>query len=456
MILSFNVGRSATPFFSRIFSSRRSKSECLDVAYRGDYHLWRQAIRSRLTISSDARHEDMTAEYPPERRRIKASMQNFVWMATIILSVVILFPKLDQNVLVDFGSSWSAARLLCHGANPYDVRSLLRMEKTTGWVLSEAVVPWNPPWALSIMIPFSFLPFVYAKWVWTAVNGFLILALADYWWRLYGGTLEHRMASWLAALWFFPCIVALYFGQTSLIVLAGVTGIEWSLRRRKTPWLSFFILLAALKPHLLLPMWLILILWLTRQKQWKMLAWASSGIVLACIVVGSFRPEVYSDYVLRVTSIQGPVIWATPTIGTALRVAFPNIPKWIVFLPGFCGLLLSMIFLRRLRGAFTWKRHLDLILLLSLTTASYAWIFDWAILLPIVIRVLVWFGSSPRQQWSSMGGLVCAMIVFVWEQARGLFPLGAVWFPWGLMLVYVWARRQQDRIEAIEMRSPLS
>jgi hypothetical protein len=329
------------------------------------------------------------------------------------------------------------------------------MERTTGWTLPSAVIPWNPPWALFIMIPFSFLPFVYAKWAWIAVNGFLILALADYWWRLYGGNLEHRMASWLAALWFFPCIVALYFGQMSLMVLAGVTGLEWSLRNRKMGWLGFFILLAALKPHLLLPMWLILILWIARQKQWKMFAWAASGIGLACIVVACFRPEIYSNYILRAISIQGPVIWATPTIGTALRVAFPGIPNWIVFLPCFCGLLLSLIFWRGWRGIPAWEHHLDLILLLSLATASYAWIFDWAILLPIVIRILVWFESSPQRQWTAISGLVCVMGIFVWEQARGLFPLGAVWFPWGLMLVYVWARRQQDRIEAFGMRSQL-
>ncbi len=386
----------------------------------------------------------------------RAWIHRFVWITAIAFSVAILFPKMDQNALVDFRSSWSAARLLSQGENPYDSHALLVYEKASGWTQPEAVIPWNPPWALSIILPFALLPFAYARWLWVAINGLLILLLGDFWWRSYGGSPRHRMISWLASLWFFPCIVALYFGQMSLPVLAGVTGMVWSLRRSKEKWLGFFTLLASLKPHLLVPMWLLLILWIIRKERWRIFLGAASGIALAGIIAACFRPAIYSDYIHGVTSVHAPTIWATPTIGTVFRIVFPKIHTWMVFLPTLCGVLLSLILWRKWRKTFAWEHHLDFILLLSLTTAGYVWIFDWAILLPVVIRILVWLQLNPIRQWPAITGLICVMGFFVWVQARGLFPLGAVWFPWGLAIVYGWARWQQGRLGSSGLMTPLS
>jgi hypothetical protein len=304
------------------------------------------------------------------------------------------------------------------------------------------------------MIPFALLPYYYAKWIWVGINCLLMLILADYWWKEYSGSRQYRMASWLAALWFFPCIVAIYFGQMSIIVLAGVTGIAWSIRNRTTEWLCVFVFLASLKPHLLLPMWILLILWIARQGKQFTFVWAGIGVALAGVAVACLRPWIYSDYVLGAFSPHGPVVWATPTLGTALRVAFPGIQPGVAFLPSLCGVLLSLILWHGWRKSFAWDRALDPILLISLATASYAWIFDWAILLPVVLRVLAWFQSNPVRHWTALAGLVCVMSVFVWIQARGLFPLGAVWFPWGLALVYAWAswRQSQSTISGMMSR----
>ncbi len=377
---------------------------------------------------------------------LRAWLHRGIWAAMLAVSVGILLPRPDQNALVDFGAGWSAARLLCHGENPYDQRRLLENERAAGWDMTEPVVPWNPPWALSVMIPFALFPFRYARWAWFALNSGLIFFLSDYWWRVYGGPREHRMASWLVSLWFFPCIVAVYFGQVSLLVLAGITGMAWSLKQDKAVWLAPFTLLASLKPHLLLPMWLLFVLWVIRRRRWRTLAWAGSGIAVACVIVALFRPDIFSAYLSAARSDNGPVIWATPTIGTALRVVFRGIPKWVVFLPSLCGFVLTLALWRKWASAFTWERYLDLMLLISLLTASYSWIFDWAILLPSAIRILVWFQSSPGIQWPTLAGLLGVMFAFVWAQSRGLFPLGVVWFPAGMTFVYVWARSRQARL----------
>ena len=369
-----------------------------------------------------------------------------VWSVLIAASVLVLLHKPDQNFLIDFGANWSAARLLWAGENPFDAAALLANQRAAGWDISVSVVPWNPPWTLAMMVPFALLPFKYAQWFWLALNCLLVIFVSDFWWKTFGGSREHRMASWLAAIWYFPCVVAVYFGQMSLIVLAGITGIAWSLRRGRPEWLGIFVFLASVKPHLLLPMWMFLLFWLVRGRHWKVLAWAGSGIAVAGFSVMLLRPNVYLDYVSAAGSTNSPVIWATPTIGTVLRVAFAGMPKWIAFVPSLCGLLLSLALWWKWKNDFDWERRLEMILLLSLVSASYAWIFDWVLLLPVVLRVLVWFQSNPAVQYPALLGLIAVMTAFVWVQARGWFPLGVVWFPGGLAAVFGWARWRQDRL----------
>jgi hypothetical protein len=204
---------------------------------------------------------------------------------------------------------------------------------------------------------------------------------------------------------------------------------------------------------LLLPLWLFFVVfWVFQRRRPQSWTWMAA-LALANIIVVALRPGIYHDYLFAAFSSNGPAIWATPTIGTVLRVIFSGAPKWVVFLPSICGFLFSLILCLRWAKYFTWEYHLDMILLLSLATASYAWIFDWAILLPVAIRILAWFQAKPGQQWPAFLGLICVMSAFVWAQAHGLFPLGAVWFPAGMALVFGWARWRQDALDVSGMRS---
>src|SRR4029450_11104050 len=43
---------------------------------------------------------------------------------------------------------WAAAKLTLAGANPYDPAELLPLQQANGRDTTEAVMMWNPPWAL--------------------------------------------------------------------------------------------------------------------------------------------------------------------------------------------------------------------------------------------------------------------------------------------------------------------
>ncbi len=384
--------------------------------------------------------------YQEKLNRIRYLVRSCLWLAIIAISILILFPRKDQNALIDFVSMRSAASIWMQGGNPYDTNALLRHEREAAGPITKPVIPWNPPWTLPILIPFCLLPSGIAGALWVAVNIALAGTIADWWWRKDGGDSEYRVVSWLTALWFFPCSVAVYFGQMSLIVLAGITGMAGALKSGKNKYLILFALLASIKPHLLLPLWLFLLLWSIRERRWSALIWAASGIGFCSMLVCLLRPSVFWDYVSAAMLSQGPAVWATPTIGTAFRVAFPNIPDWIIFIPGIGGLILSAVLWNRWKTGFDWLYRMDSIVLISIAAASYSWIFDWALLLPCIIRIIVWFRFNRLRQWPSMVGMAVMMAAFVSVQSRGWFPVGAAWFPGAVALLYLWAARRQGSL----------
>ena len=52
----------------------------------------------------------------------------------------------------DFIEYWAAARLTLDGQNPYDPHLLLPLQQAAGRNTDEAVMMWNPPWSLAVVL----------------------------------------------------------------------------------------------------------------------------------------------------------------------------------------------------------------------------------------------------------------------------------------------------------------
>ncbi len=124
----------------------------------------------------------------------------------------------------DFVEYWSASRLLLTHRNPYSSEEMLSIQRTAGWLESEPLMMWNPPWSLTLLIPFGFLKYSLGRLVWLLLNLGLIVVASDCLWRIYGGALRLRLVAWLLGFSFLPSLVALSIGQISPIVLVGITG----------------------------------------------------------------------------------------------------------------------------------------------------------------------------------------------------------------------------------------
>src|SRR5262249_15787502 len=57
--------------------------------------------------------------------------------------------------LYDYVEYWSAGRLCATGHNSYSREELLDLQQQVGWTESRALMMWNPPWTLPLVMPFG-------------------------------------------------------------------------------------------------------------------------------------------------------------------------------------------------------------------------------------------------------------------------------------------------------------
>src|SRR5690348_14084597 len=121
----------------------------------------------------------------------------------------------------DFVEYWAAARLTLDGENSYDRAQLLPLQRAAGRDTDKAVMMWNPPWSMAVVLPLGLLPAREAQLLWLFVNLAAVGFCGDRLWLLLGGSRERRSVGWVVAFTFLPTLFALQSGQISPLVLLG-------------------------------------------------------------------------------------------------------------------------------------------------------------------------------------------------------------------------------------------
>lgn len=308
---------------------------------------------------------------------------------------------------------WAAARLVLQSDNPYAPESLLPLQRAGGRETSEAVMMWNPPWTLALVLPLGALPARAAQLLWLAVHLAVLVYCGDRLWQLYGGRRERRWLGWLLTMAALPTLFALQAGQiTPLVLLGAVLWLQaqqsahrWS----RTGTSSAALLLLSIKPHLAVLLGLTLAAWVVRQRQWVVAAGGILAVLAAAGVVMVWRPLVLADYASALLH-RPPAQWHSPTVGAYLRLWLGVERFYLQFLPTLAGAAAVVIWL--VRGnpqVWCWRSLLPALLLASLVAAPYgAWPFDLVLLLPAVFVLLLQMAPQwgPRGVWLYGGGLL--------------------------------------------------
>ena len=343
----------------------------------------------------------------------------------------------------DFIEYWAAARLTLDGENPYDPTKLLKLQQENGRDTDEAVMMWNPPWSLAVVLPLGLFSAREAQLLWLAVNFLAIGYCGDRLWRMFGGSADRRWIGWLIALTALPTAFALQSGQIGpLLLLGAVLFLECE--RRGWPALAgAATVLLAVKPHLAYLVWCAILCEAIARNRWRViLGGACAGLVCAALPL-AFNSHVWHQYADALGN-RPPAQWVSPTLGTLLRLAFGEDRFRLQFVPVIVGLMWFAWHWRKHARNWNWTEQLPLLLLVSFVTAPYgAWPFDMVLLLPAAFYLAArteahggWRTTTTRER----SALLSLVAINLGCLTLNLLAVASVWFMWvspAVLIAYV-------------------
>jgi hypothetical protein len=325
---------------------------------------------------------------------------------------------IKEKMTNDFIEYWSAARLLLNNGNAYSPAELYRMEQSVGWSEAAPLLIWNPPWTLALLLPFGLLEHDTAQFIWFLLHTVIIFLGAEFLWRVYAGTPSLSRIAWIALLSFAPVYFVLLLGQIGPLVLAGVIG--FLLAARQGAWIraGSCLAIASIKPHLLYLLWLVVLVWVGRERRWQVGAGFVVTFAIMAIAPLLLDQQIYARYLALLSdrTVVLPQDWATPTLGTAISVLVGNRHSWLRWLPALAGVLWLYRFWQKNADRWDWSEDLPLILMVSVATAPFSWTFDYVVLLPAVMQSAAWVSASDprgRARWFAWLYLALCLILII-------------------------------------------
>jgi len=283
---------------------------------------------------------------------------------------------------MDFAAFWTAGQIGHAGGNVYDAAAVQQVQRGIG-LNDTAIMMWNPPWTLTLVLPLGWLSFPAAYGLWVVVNIGLMLASAELLRRAFDGA---RAVAYLLTIAFAPSLLLIFSGQLTMFVLVGLAA--FIVLRPRHPYLAGAVgAISAIKPHMLVlfALWLFLDAIRTRDGRKVLLGGAASLLALS-IPATLANPEIWSQYAAITTSGSSAnhehvASWSPPLVGWWLRMAVPGQPFWVQWLPLAAGVALFAFVFRHRREA-----DIPALVGLSMFIAPYGvWHHDLVLMaLPIV------------------------------------------------------------------------
>jgi len=336
-------------------------------------------------------------------------------------------PEVSTNIN-DFVAYWSAASRIVHGQNPYAIGPVLELERAVGFTGSAPLIMRNPPWTLSIIAPLGFFTFVTAQRIWLIAAFFEILVSLKWLWDVYRVPGQSGFLTSVAIAAFSPIAVAITIGQISPLVLLGIAGFLRFEQKRRLGLAGVFLVLAALKPHLVFLLWATLLLFSLCRRSAKTLGMFALTVGIGSFIAVLFDRSIFTEYVNFMTR-EGVVQEVTPTLGGALRLWLRTYA--VQFVPAMLALGWLLYYAsRKIRQSkWSWKEQTPLLLMVSLLTTPYAWFFDQVLLVPCILQSIARLRTLRHGRLrNSIAGLylganVLAVVLIVFQRP-------GFWYTW--------------------------
>jgi hypothetical protein len=335
----------------------------------------------------------------------------------------------------DYIAYWSAGTLLLRHADPYSARAVYALEKVHG--LPGYAIMLNPPWALFLAAPLGIGKIRTGFFMWTLLlTGCVVISA-----RLSNVPPSERVFAYVFA----PAVAAVFMGQSSAYLLLGFSLFLYFYRNH--PFLAgASLLLMAIKPHLFLVFWAILLVDCIYRRAFLILAGFASSLAMATAFALCFDPRIWPHYfaMLRTSTLNQD---SFPTLSSLVRVLIYPHTFWLLFIPSGAAVLWAVQYYARHRQTWNWQVHGMLLMLVTILVSPYSWLTDEAVLLPSIIFALA---SAEKRRYSAWILLAINSVVLYIALVRraGLITheycwTSVTWLIWFLYATYKPSRSSQ-------------
>ncbi|MFY9643341.1 MAG: glycosyltransferase family 87 protein, partial [Rhodomicrobium sp.] len=211
----------------------------------------------------------------------------------VLLGAIFDLSLTEQSAATrDFIGYWAAGQQIVHGSDPYNADQVLQLEKAVGLGNLQIKITPSPPIGLALVLPLGFLSAKSGLVLWMLVElACLSLSLWVVW------QLEGKPSSRLHLLGylFAPALACFMAGQIGIFLLLGLS--LFLLWHETRPFLAGAALLPMTpKPHLFLPIALVLLLWTILRRRPSIFAGLLTAMAASFALVLAFDPHAWSQY----------------------------------------------------------------------------------------------------------------------------------------------------------------
>jgi hypothetical protein len=299
----------------------------------------------------------------------------------VLLGAIFDLSLTEQSAATrDFIGYWAAGQQIVHGADPYNADRVLQLEKAVGLGNLQIKITPSPPIGLVLVLPLGFLSAKSGLVLWMLVE--LACLSLSLWavWQL-AGKPPSRLH--LLGYLFAPALACFMAGQIGIFLLLGLS--LFLLWRETRPFLAGAALLPmTLKPHLFLPIALVLLIWAILRRRPSIFVGLLAATAVSFALVLGFDPHILTQYTAMLHSnlIQDRF---APTLSAYLRWDIAPAAVWLEYLPTALATLWALGYFWSRRARWDWLQDGLLVVLVGVMCAPYAWLTDEAVLLPAVL-----------------------------------------------------------------------
>jgi hypothetical protein len=319
----------------------------------------------------------------------------------------------------DFAIFWATGRQLVHHANPWSAPAMGALEHSAGFTGHGSYFMRNPPWTLPLTWPLGFLSARVAALPWSLLLLVVLAAALSTLWKTFGR--PRSPIDWLGYC-FPPALICAAMGQTSVFPLLGL-ALFLRFHRSRPFRAGAALWFCTLKPHLLLPFGVALLLWIVVSRKYRIVLGVFSALAVSCLITGVLDPGAWTQY-LQWARHSGISMEAVPCLAVALRARIDLAASWLDFVPAALACVWAIGYFWRRRRCWDWLEHGGLLVLVSLVVAPYCWINDQCLALPALLFAAS--RTTSRRMPGMLGGLCFLLALQVFTVGH----LNSAWYLW--------------------------